>query len=167
MNERNLEEYICQHPLEALPGLSIIKRQATVPHGVIDLIGWQEYSLDDLHIARPVIIELKAVVMLPKHVSQLLRYCFDLEALLSQSELVGFDRVSEWQLQPVLICPAWTQAAIAACAYSEVAIVHWQENGNGTPTFVPIEPWDRCIAHYWRRPPIWFAELVKCIQKSQ
>jgi len=140
LSERKLETYVCDHPLEVLPGLSIIKRQA---------------------------IELKAVPMLPKHVSQLLRYCFDIEALLSQSELVGFDRVSEWQLKPVLICPAWTQAAMAACAYSEVAVVHWQENGQGLLIFDPVEPWDRCIAHYWRRPPTWFTEIVKRIQETQ
>ena len=167
LSERKLEAYVCKHPSEVLPGLSIVKRQASVPHGVIDIIGWQDYELDGLHILQPAIIELKAIVALPKDVVQLLRYCFDVEALLCQSELVGFARSSEWKLNPVLICPAWTQNAMAACAYSEITVVRWQQNTQDQLAFTPIHPWRHCLAPYWRRPPAWFGRLIKHIREGQ
>lgn len=167
LSEQQLEAYICEHPHEVLPGLSIIKRQAFIPHGVADIIGWQDYQLGDLGIARPVVIELKVVPMRPKDIAQLLRYCYDIEALLCQSEVITFEGDMEWELAPLMVCPAWTQYAMAACGYTGVAVVHWYHNKMGQLEFEHIEPWFDCSAPYWQQPPPWFRELVSHIEESQ
>lgn len=70
VKEKELEDYICNYPEMLLPGLRIIKRQASVYHGIIDIVAWQDYLWKpNLHIQRPVVIELKAGIIRDKDVT--------------------------------------------------------------------------------------------------
>ena len=75
MHEKDIEDFICQHP-EALFGEDtvLIGRQIRLPHGRLDALVWHQL---------PYIIEIKAHKIRPEDVTQVLRYKDDIDVYLS------------------------------------------------------------------------------------
>jgi len=74
VSERELEDYICEHPETLARNLRMVGRQIALPHGVMDLLGvW----------GRAYAIELKTRPLHERDIGQVLRYVGDLMAILS------------------------------------------------------------------------------------
>lgn len=76
MREKELEDYICDHP-ECMPGpFEVFGRQVRTPHGIVDILGFDDMSIN--------VIELKAGPLREADIGQVLRYTYDVRNTLKQ-----------------------------------------------------------------------------------
>lgn len=73
ISERQLEDWIVEHPDELQRGIKIVGRQISLPHGRLDLLGWNN---------APRVIELKIHPTQAEDIAQVLRYVYDVRIVL-------------------------------------------------------------------------------------
>jgi hypothetical protein len=100
ISEKMLEDWICEHPEEALwDEVEIIGRQIRLSHGVLDVLAFD---------ARTIVIELKARPLKEKDIGQLLRYVHDIkDCLLSIGMAIKPVREGPLTIREELFQTAW------------------------------------------------------------
>ncbi len=140
-SERELEDYICEHPKEAFgDGAEIVGRQISVKHGRLDLLVWDD-EFGSICVA-----ELKITQITPKDVAQTLRYFFDVWHTLAgvmvdglQSYQMDVAYTTEWQrvfepswngltdgrMEATIVGPSIERNALAAALGAGCRVILW------------------------------------------
>jgi len=176
INERMLEDWICQHPNEAFsnwgPDTTIVERQVSLQHGVADILAWNDTLL---------IAELKIGQLQEKDIGQLLRYCHDIrtemqefcidldlqthgESLMRQDlfyylyNYLGWgDDQSIQAITPVLIGQSIDEKTLAATEGAGITVLLWNcEEGQFALTVAGALP-------RWSSRSPWFEHLSTLI----
>lgn len=75
ISEKQLEDWICEHPETVMPDLQIIGRQVPLEHGILDILGTNGMAI--------YAIELKAGPIKGAHIGQVLRYVHDINRIIT------------------------------------------------------------------------------------
>lgn len=76
VSEKQLEDWIVEHPDKLQEGIEIVGRQICLPHGRLDLLGWNNAVQ---------VIELKVYPLKARDIAQVLRYIYDVKATIRQA----------------------------------------------------------------------------------
>ena len=135
MREKELENYICNHP-ECMPGpFEVLGRQVKTPHGIIDILGIENGQIIN-------VIELKLGYLTEADIGQVLRYTYDIKNTIAQVGRLNYqsvppeymDRFCEMfcmlpdspTVQPVLIGKGAKQKILAAADCAGIYCMSWQ-----------------------------------------
>lgn len=191
ISEKMLEDFFYEYPEELYSNIEILGRQVTLPHGIVDLLGW------DCLLNRVMVIELKACPIKNRDIAQVLRYCHDIgiilrragNSLLNEAEISGdlsdFGPtrkeifLKNWRtrledinedgyfyrfgdsIKPVLVGTSVDYHTLIAAKQANIWLVLWEHN-----------PKDNTISTYFApsiksidvdAPPTWATEIVNLI----
>jgi hypothetical protein len=162
--ERDLEDYVCEHPREAFGTTAeILGRQVRLPNGVLDVLAWDHYD------GSIIVAELKARPLAGADVGQVARYAGDVgdilrwvgsrwvkpgsEAPAAISRFYHYfamgqtDSSETCAIVPTLIGASITDKVLASIIGARGQAITWHRE-KGQLTFTPALPFGMARPHW-------------------
>ena len=169
MLELELEDYICEYPDSLIDGMTILARQASMPHGRVDILGYDSVGAFNLYV-----IELKVGTAKARDAAQLTRYAGVMRQRLkrwSAEEGVGFRQAwaDNSYLRPILVASSFDRAALQTIDGLPGECFAWKTGSVLDPfVFDPVEIPQSFYPDDWPRPRVvypWEAPLMAAFQR--